>query len=978
MDFRLLGAIEVAGQAAPLRRQERSLLAILLLRANEPVPPAELVDLLWPEDPPADARGSLQVYLSRLRKALPGVTITSSTAGYAVQVDPESIDVERFRRQLASARTESDPVLRADGLRRALDLWRGDPLADLMPQATRDRLSAGLVEEHAAAVEDRLDADLLAGRHEQVEGELADLVRAHPQRERLMAAWMTALYRSGRKAEALQAYKDLAERLAEEFGLDPAPALRRLHLAILRDDPGLRAAAAKRAEGTVPRELPVDISLLVGRDDLLADAVRVLTQVTPSHLTGAAGAADSAGAGGMGGAGDGRGRVAVYCLWGGAGVGKSAAGTRIGHLVAESFPDGQLFARLQDVRGEAVSAHALLGRMLRALGVQPGAVPASAADRAEMFRQRTESLAILLVLDDALDAGIVAQLLPTGPHCAVLVTSRKPLPELTEAVHRQVTPLDGPTSQALLTRLIGRTLRDLPTLDSVAEQCVGLPLALRIIGSRLALSGDDALQSIAQALVDDDQRLDSMVAGDLAVRTSLGRTLKLADPQARQLLERLSLVGITEFPSWVAAPLLDSDEVTGGNTFGRLVDLGLVELVNGQRYKMHDLVRAYAAEQLALAGDRDEPLGRYLQAVLRLAGLVDNRLPHGLTVAARLVVPDRPLLPAAESDAIAAPAAWMDDSWPLIRAAVFAGLQSGHPVEAAELALRLNGYCVIQALDDLRAEVLSAARAVVKESGPLELYVRLAFGLLPALPDLSPADRLAAGEELLDLSEQLGSVELQVRAMFHISIGANQSMDLDRAQEVMTKALELTEQPDGPDDLRVFVLQQLSIIAAERRDFEAGAGWARELHAMAPPGTISEGDGLLLLGENEIELRRYDDAMATLTRAADIYRAVGNDFTVARVQAMMALVASRTGDTTLARELLDQAIDWDRRHPGTNLMDLVELNEADLMMALGGVEESRRTRLRLAEKAGASGQLTLQHEIQRLVDTDPRDPANQG
>jgi tetratricopeptide (TPR) repeat protein len=646
-------------------------------------------------------------------------------------------------------------------------------------------------------------------------------------------------------------------------------------------------------------------------------------------------------------------------------------------LAAESFPDGQLFARLQDVRGEAVPAHALLGRMLRSLGVQPGAVPASAVDRIKMFRERTESLAVLVVLDDALDAGIVAQLLPTGPRCSVLVTSRKPLPELSEAVHRQVTPLDASTSHALLARLIGRTLRDRSTLDSVAEQCAGLPLALRIVGSRLALSGDDALQSIAEALADDDQRLDSMVAGDLAVRTSLGRTLTLADPQARQLLERLSLVGITEFPSWVAAPLLNCDEVTGGITFDRLVDLGLVELVAGQRYKMHALVRAYAVEQLAIAGDRDEPLERYLQAVLRLAGLADNHLRHGLTVAARLVVPDQPRLPAAEAGAIADAAVWMDDTWSLIRAAVFSALQGGHPVEAAELALRLNGYCVIQALDDLRAEVLSAAREAVKESGPLELYVRLAFGLIPAL-ELSPADRLAAGEELLELSEQLGSTELQVRSMLHISIGANQSADLDRAHEVMTKALELTEQPDGPGDLRVFVLQQLSVIAAERLDFEAGAGWARELHAIAPPGTISEGDGLFLLGENEIELGRYDDAMATLTRAADIYQAVGNEITVLRVKTMMALVASRTGDTRFARELLDQAIDWDRRRPGSNLMGLVELIEADLAMAFGDVEGSRRARLRLMEQARASGQATLQQQIQRILDTDPRDPANHG
>jgi DNA-binding SARP family transcriptional activator len=288
-----------------------------------------LVDLLWPEDPSARARSALQVYVSRLRKA--GVRIEGSRSGYAVQASPESVDLGNFRQLVLRARALEDPVLRSAALAEALGLWRGKPLAEVTSESVRERLSAGIEEERRTALEDRIEADLAAGQQVQLVPELAALVAAEPLRERLVIAWMTALYRAGRKQEALAAYAELAERLADEHGLDPAPALRRLHLAILRDDPSALGLTKTRPEETTPRELPVDISLLVGRDELLADGVHVLTS-------------------------DAREEAATVCLWGAAGVGKSAAATRIGHSVAEAFPDGQLFARLQDVGGAAVPA----------------------------------------------------------------------------------------------------------------------------------------------------------------------------------------------------------------------------------------------------------------------------------------------------------------------------------------------------------------------------------------------------------------------------------------------------------------------------------------------------------------------------------------------------------------------------------------------------------------------------------------------
>ncbi len=306
-------------------------------------------------------RGELwQVYVSRLRKALPGVRIVGGAAGYTIEVPADSVDVELFRADLRAAGNIADPAGKSELLRQALGRWRGPALADVTTEDDRLRLTAGLEEERRTALEDRIEADLQTGQD--LSAELEGLVAAEPLRERLVVAWMTALYHAGRKQDALAAYTQLAARLADEHGLDPAPVLRRLHLAILRDDPTLQQHRKPAAEETVPRELPVDISLLVGRDDLLGDAAKVLT------------------------AGD---RAAVYCLFGAAGVGKSAAATKLAHQVAAEFPDGQLFARLQDVNGEAVPARTLLGRMLRSLGVQPRSVPAETAERAAMFQELT-------------------------------------------------------------------------------------------------------------------------------------------------------------------------------------------------------------------------------------------------------------------------------------------------------------------------------------------------------------------------------------------------------------------------------------------------------------------------------------------------------------------------------------------------------------------------------------------------------------
>ena len=271
MDFRVLGPLEVSSERGAVHLggpKPRAVLAVLLLHANEPVSSARLVEAVWGEEETPVRRKSLQVSVSRLRKALgdPDVVATKGTT-YEVRVRPGELDAERFeslveegRRALASGQAEQA----AASLREGLALWRGPPLADLAVESIAETDVARLEEQRLDALETRVEADLAAGRHGALVGELRQLVADNPTRERLAGQLMLALYRCGRQAEALEAFRSARQTLVDEIGVEPGPELRRLHEAILRQDDALDAP---RARPDLPRELDAAMApRLVGRE----------------------------------------------------------------------------------------------------------------------------------------------------------------------------------------------------------------------------------------------------------------------------------------------------------------------------------------------------------------------------------------------------------------------------------------------------------------------------------------------------------------------------------------------------------------------------------------------------------------------------------------------------------------------------------------------------------------------------------------
>ncbi|TML16844.1 MAG: AfsR/SARP family transcriptional regulator, partial [Actinobacteria bacterium] len=289
MFFRILGPLEVVegDRSLPLGGpRQRALLAILILRANEVVSSERLADQLWGETPPPTAAKAIQVYVSKLRKLLGEGRLLTRAPGYMVLADSSELDLSQFE-QLVSRARQSDPAAASALLREALALWRGPPLADLEYEAFAQTEISRLEELRLAVLEERIDADLTAGGHRDVLGELEALVTAHPLRERLAGQLMLALYRSGRQAEALGAYQDARRVLVEEMGLEPNPALQRLEKAILAQDPALDPPPSPTGASAPAPERAILVAPLDAEsiDSLLALAAPLATEPPRELIT---------------------------------------------------------------------------------------------------------------------------------------------------------------------------------------------------------------------------------------------------------------------------------------------------------------------------------------------------------------------------------------------------------------------------------------------------------------------------------------------------------------------------------------------------------------------------------------------------------------------------------------------------------------------------------------------------------------------
>ena len=676
--FEILGPLRVANGGQPLKPagpRQRALLAALLVRARQPVSLAGLIDALWGENPPVSAVANVHTYVSRLRRDLTDIglsgRLTTDSAGYRLQVEPDELDSEVFEAASTRAREAlagGDAGKAVACWQEAWASWRGTLLEDVPRAGWLEADVVRLEEMAAAAREDAADARLAAGQYGTLITELGVQVRQFPLREGLWWRLMRAQHQAGRRAEALETYRAVREVLVDALGVDPCDQIQDLHQEILRGG---------RPEGlnpVRPMQLPPDVENFTGRTAEIADLRALLTR-----------------------------RSAVAAITGKAGVGKSSLAVRVAHVVGDHFTGGQLYVRLGGTGSSPRDPATVLAELLIALGVHPHAVPEDIEARAALYRSQLAARPVLIVLDDARSMAQVRPLLPGSDSSAVLVTSRVQL------VGAQTVNLDvlGPEDAVrLLGEIAGedRMAAEPDAAAAVARYCGNLPLALRIAASRLARRGHWTVGRLAERLAGEGTRLNELRIDDLEARASLAWSYEALDDVQQRAFRLLGLLDLPDFPGWVVAALLDLDVPAAEDVVDSLADVHLLEIsgtdVAGQgRYRFHDLLRVFARERANEADAPDErisALQRAFTAWLDLAVRAEADLPSRF-LKVRLTPEPGALDESTVDRLLADPLAWLESERDALVAVVEQALKLGMTDLACDTA------CVLTTLFDLRS-----------------------------------------------------------------------------------------------------------------------------------------------------------------------------------------------------------------------------------------------------------------------------------
>jgi DNA-binding SARP family transcriptional activator len=923
--------VDDAGVEVPMAVRQRTLLAALLVHANRTVAVEQLAEAVWDGQPPDGAVRTLRTYMVRLRQAVgPGIAarIETRAPGYMVRVGSDELDVLEFERlcRIAGAALRSGGwVQAADAAEWALGLWRGEPLLDVPSQLLRDNAVPYLEQLRVAALEDRAEARMQLGWHEQLVPELQELAREHPLRERFHAQLMLALYRCGRQAEALTAYQQTRRVLVEQLGIEPGPRLRRLQERILSgDETGLTASAPADqpwAGAPRPRQLPAAAGHFTGRHGEL------------EWLTGLPDHSDTAIGGG--------GTVVISAIDGMAGIGKTALAVHAAHRVAARFPGGQLFADLHGYTkgqpprtpGEALDA------FLRALGVPAAQIPEDTEARATLYRQRLADTNTLIVLDNALDEAQVRPLLPGAPGCLVLITSRRKLKGLDDARSLSLDLLPPADAVALLRAVAGpdRIAADDPLLGEITELCGRLPLALRIAGALLRHRPVWNLGHLAELLRDQRRRVHVLSDGERNLATVFGLSYTGLDKQHRLLFRSLGLVPGPDADAYAAAILLERDPNSVAELLEDLVDHNLLIAYAPSRYRLHDLIRAHArtlADQDA-AEDNQATLNRllhYYAHTAQRASIPIARYPRP--------PPDDPA--PAYSPALSGPEAargWLRaerDNLEAASAHARTHALDGHIVAlAAGLAeiLRIDGP-LAGALDLHQA----AADAAEGHSQPAARAT--------ALADLATVRRLtgdytgaaAAATQALEIYRATGHRHGEANTLTELASIRQVTGDLPGAGEALSQALEIYH-AIGNRHGEAVALTELGRVRHLTGDLPGAAAAATQALEIYRATGHRRGEANTFAGLGRVRQATGDlpGAGEAHAKALEIYRATGSRSNEAWALNFCAATVAAGGDMPRALALYQQALAMNRElnKPDDEAIGLEGIGECHLAAGEG-------------------------------------------
>jgi DNA-binding SARP family transcriptional activator len=773
MRFSVLGPLQVIDAdehepvAVPAARL-RVLLAVLLWRANRPTPVDELAEMVWDGAPPPGTAVAARALVMRLRRTLgerAAARIVTRAPGYLIELSEDELDVcvfEALSRDAGALARSGRWAQAGHQAAMALGLWRGTPLADVSSRLLRDQWVPHLEEARVQTLEWRIEADQHQGRHEQLIGELRELTRQHPLRERFHAQLMLALDRAGRQAEALAAYREARSTLVAQLGVEPGPELRQTHQWILAGDtalvtppPAAKKSQSPPSDAAIPSQLPATVRSFIGRQAELDMLCR---------LAASGGEAPPVG-----------GTVVISAIDGMAGVGKTTLALSWAHRVADLFPDGQLYVNLRgfDPSGVPVAPTQAVRGFLDALGVPPQRIPPGADAQAGLYRGLVADKQMLIVLDNARDEEQVRPLLPASPASLVLVTSRSQLVGLAATDGARLLSLDVLTHDEavqLLTARLGnnRAAAEPGALSEMAALCGRLPLALAVAAARASARPHFPLAALATELRGAAGRLDVLDSADPAasVRAVFSWSYRQLSPDAARLFLLLGLHTGPDISVLATASLAAVDEPRARRLLDELARGCLITERAPGRYSFHDLLRVYAAEQAHALESDDElrtathrMLDYYLHSAHRAAMLVDPlRDPLPLPAPAPGVSLD---LLADHGEALT----WCEAQFPVLLAVSAFAAASGFDRHAWQIPWAITGFLNRRAYWNEWHSAECAALAAAVRVGDRYGHAHVQHGLGDVMLFLGrPEEAKSHYSAALDLYGELGDQAGQARA----------------------------------------------------------------------------------------------------------------------------------------------------------------------------------------------------------------------
>ncbi|MFI6739206.1 tetratricopeptide repeat protein [Nonomuraea sp. NPDC050451] len=875
MRFTILGPVEavVPGPQPPrLAPRHRAVLAYLLLHAGVVISTDRLVDAMWGPLPPDSARAQIQTTIAAIRRMLRASgadqMLATRPAGYMITLEPGQLDLDEFTVLIAKAQAASgDQQDVADQIRAALALWRGEPLADITAdyvESARARLNG----QRLTAIERLADMELSLGHQDDLIDELTIHVVANPLRERLCGQLMLALHRAGRQPEALHVARTFRTALSEQQGLDPGHAFSKLEQAILRDDPGLRAPAATPAKSQRVSFLPYDVPDFTGRESELDRLARSWTSNNGGVVT-------------------------ISAIDGMAGIGKTALAVHAGHLLADRFPDGQLFVDLlAHTAGQApLDAGAALEVLLGQLGVPAEQIPVSLADRAALWRSELSGRQVLAVLDNALGADHVRPLLPGTSSTLILITSRRRLTDLDGAHALSMDVLPAADAVELFTTIVGeRAAAEPVAVLDVLQLCGFLPLAVRIAAARLHHRPRWTVEYLADRLRDQRRRLSELATSERGVAAAFTLSYQQLDPDQQRMFRLLGLQPGRDIGPGAAAALADLPLERAEMLMEDLLDAHVLAQYQPGRYTFHDLLREHA---LATAAAEEPPsaqreaLGRLFDHYLhRASTAVDHLYPESKN--------RRPRLPATSSprDEVEA-VSWLDTERANLIAVGRHTADNGWLTHTSQLAGVLHHYLLRHAHHADALALYGLALQTNRRSGDTAAETRTLLDLGEAL-FWWQGDTDQAAEHYsnaLALSRDIGDQGLEARALHNLGNVHKRQREYDQAYDHFRQSLVL---------------------------FGESGDRAGEASALTNLGTVHERQG------------RYAEAHDHHRRALHVYLETGSRIGETIVLNNLGLVYQREGRYDQAHRHHRDALHLCRRHgfPGDEAESLNALAEA--------------------------------------------------